>query len=309
VLFIDEEIPYPINTGKRARTFNLLTRLSKKNDITYLSYVDKAGLKSGDSIMREHAINFIPVKRTAISKDSPFFYFRLLYNLFSKYPYIVAGHYSSRMQRQLNELLVKNKYDLLHCEISPYGIFMQNQAEIPKVIVAHNVESEIWQRYYDEENNFIKKRYIGLQLKRLIDYESEVLKKFDVCISVSNRDAKYLNRHWQIPEPAVVDNGVDTEYFRPVREPYTRHNLVFTGSMDWRPNQHAVLYFVKDILPKIRAEVPDATFTIVGRKPPTHIRDLEKAYVGIKVTGTVNDVRPFIAEGQVFVVPLKALYC
>jgi glycosyltransferase involved in cell wall biosynthesis len=75
--------------------------------------------------------------------------------------------------------------------------------------------------------------------------------------------------------------------------------------MDWHPNEDAVIYFVATILPRIRAEVRDVTFSIVGRNPSARVRALTQ-HQGVEVTGTVDDVRPHIAAGAVYVVPLRA---
>src|SRR5262249_8448219 len=82
-------------------------------------------------------------------------------------------------------------------------------------------------------------------------------------------------------------------------------HLVFSGSMDWHPNEDAVIHFADNILPRIRRDVPEATFTIIGRNPGARVRELADR-PGIRVTGTIDDVRPAIAEGAVYVVPLRA---
>ena len=75
--------------------------------------------------------------------------------------------------------------------------------------------------------------------------------------------------------------------------------------MDWHPNEDAILYFSDAILPRIRAQVPDVTVTVVGRNPSAHLRAVAER-VGIVVTGTVDDVRPYIDEAAVYIVPLRA---
>jgi glycosyltransferase involved in cell wall biosynthesis len=109
-----------------------------------------------------------------------------------------------------------------------------------------------------------------------------------------------------IREPAhVVATGVDTEYFTPSPgDPHSRQ-IVFTGSMDWLPNEDAILYLSESILPKIRVQEPGAAVWVVGRSPSQKLRDVGAKKVGIHVTGTVEDVRPYIAESQVYIVPLR----
>ena len=103
----------------------------------------------------------------------------------------------------------------------------------------------------------------------------------------------------------VVPNGVDEQYFAPLKGDIKPGSMVFTGSMDWRPNQDGVKYFIEEIFPIIRREIPAATFTVVGRKPPQWLVDLGNNTEGIIITGTVDDVRPYIAESSLYVVPLR----
>jgi glycosyltransferase involved in cell wall biosynthesis len=103
-----------------------------------------------------------------------------------------------------------------------------------------------------------------------------------------------------------VQTGVDTGYFAPRSAGRAdRHaHLVFTGSMDWLPNEDGMLYFVREILPLIRRDEPDASLSIIGRAPTPAVKRLADE-AGIEVTGRVDDVRPHIAAGSVYVVPLR----
>jgi glycosyltransferase involved in cell wall biosynthesis len=103
----------------------------------------------------------------------------------------------------------------------------------------------------------------------------------------------------------VIPTGVDTAYLAEVQgEPANPRNLVFIGSMDWLPNVDGVTYFAHDILPRIRHAEPDVTFTIVGRAPTPAVQQLAQI-PGVQVTGRVEDIRPYLAEAAVNVVPLR----
>ena len=128
-----------------------------------------------------------------------------------------------------------------------------------------------------------------------------------MVLAVSQADGETFERLYPgaLTGPAhVVKTGVDTTYFTPVDTVQRRAHLVFTGSMDWLPNEDAMLYFARDILPRIRAAEPDVTLSIIGRAPTPAVRQLA-ALEGIEVTGAVDDVRPHVAAGSVYVVPLR----
>jgi glycosyltransferase involved in cell wall biosynthesis len=102
----------------------------------------------------------------------------------------------------------------------------------------------------------------------------------------------------------VIQTGVDTEYFQPSSEPERAGSTVFTGTMDWMPNEDGVAYYAEKIFPLILREVPEASFWVVGRRPPRRIQALASEVV--TVTGAVEDIRPYLAKGAVCVVPLRS---
>lgn len=115
-----------------------------------------------------------------------------------------------------------------------------------------------------------------------------------------------MQREYGLAEVADVPTGVDTDYFRPqgVASPEP-HNLVFTGSMDWLPNEDAIRYFTEQILPRVKQAVPDVTLTVVGRNPSAHLLELSKRDASIIVTGRVEDVRPYIERSAAYIVPIR----
>jgi len=103
-----------------------------------------------------------------------------------------------------------------------------------------------------------------------------------------------------------VPTGVDTRFFRPGgNEKADPHNLVFTGSMDWLPNEDAIRYFTEQIMPRIKREIPGVTLTVVGRNPYPGLLELARNDSSIIVTGCVDDVRPYMERAAVYVVPLR----
>jgi polysaccharide biosynthesis protein PslH len=103
----------------------------------------------------------------------------------------------------------------------------------------------------------------------------------------------------------VIPTGVDIEYFRPSDHQEEPNTIVFSGAMDWMPNEDAIVYFIKAILPRIRKHIPSASLCVVGRDPSRGLLQLGASQRGIEVTGRVDDVRPFVRRAAVYVVPLR----
>lgn len=302
VLVIDEEFPYPLDSGKRIRSYQLLSRLASRCEIDYLAY----GTTQSESFaaIEKARMHPHPVFANLPPQSGPGFYLRLLGNLFSRYPYIVSRHYSQLFQHQLDAAVDKIKPDLILCEWTPYAVFVMDITDIPRVIVAHNIEHRIWQRYYEYEESALKKWYIGRQASKVAAFEKKIFSMVEGAVAVSDEEADELRTLNPKLRVEVVENGVDLDYFTPARDDSERESLVFVGAMHWRPNQDAVTYFVEEIFPRIRQQRPDVTFTIVGQGPPPHIQKLG-SLPGVCVTGRVEDVRSYVKAATVFVVPLR----
>jgi sugar transferase (PEP-CTERM/EpsH1 system associated) len=302
ILVIDEEFPYPLDSGKRIRTYNLLSRLAVGCELHYLAF----GSTDSESYtaLSEARMNPIPVPATIPPQSGPLFYLRLAANLFSRYPYIVKRHYSTLFQTCLNEAIAKIRPDLILCEWTPYAVYVRENASVPRIVVAHNVEQRIWQRYYEHEESPFKKWYIGRQMVKVASFERRVFNQVEGAVAVSEHEASEI-KSLNIDLPVqVVENGVDPDYFTPSLSEPQAESLVFVGAMHWRPNQDAIQYFVDEVLPLLRSHRPEATITVVGQGPPPHIQKLG-ARPGVHIVGRVEDVRPYVDAATVYVVPLR----
>jgi polysaccharide biosynthesis protein PslH len=302
ILVLDEEFPWPLNTGKRLRSYNLISRLARQHEVGYLAY----GEESSDSYRHfaSNRLNPIAVPPHVPSKEGLAFYIRLLMNLFSCYPYIVQSHYSASFAIALERAVQSSRPDIILCEWTPYAIFAREVTAIPVIISAHNIETRIWERYLEAEGNPLRRWYIGRQIPKVRRFEQETFGRVKGVIAVSSLEADDIRRIAKTCRVEVVDNGVDLTYFNSSAAGSNSNSAVFTGSMDWRPNQDSAHYFCKDILPLIQNKLPDFAVTFVGRTPPQSVLDLQKIK-GVSVTGTVDDVRPYIENAGVYIVPLR----
>jgi glycosyltransferase involved in cell wall biosynthesis len=297
VLVIDEEFPFPLNTGKRIRTFNLINRLAGRHELIYLCRENGLHAEMKSPILTQRVSSPIP------RKSGPWFYIRLALNLTSRLPYVVSSHYSDDFEHET--LKLAQAVDVVHCEWTPYAWSMRKLFPCPSVLATHNVESQIWQRYCGNENNPVKKFYIYQQWKKLLCFEKWACRQFSQITAVSEEDRKTLEQQYGAKNVTVVPNGVDIEYFKPDTSEIRAFNMVFTGSMDWRPNQDAVVYFLDSIYPLIQKTLPEVSFTVVGRNPPEWLVAKGRRFKNVEFTGTVDDVRPYIARSSLFVVPLR----
>ena len=144
VAVLDEELPYPLTSGKRIRSFNLLTRLAKSHRVTYIAHrnSDPDEVRPAAKVLRDHGVFPVVVDYQVPVKAGTGFYARLLGNVFSPLPYSVATHTSRAMQAAMDRLVATDPPDLWHCEWTPYAHAMYGRPG-RWAVMAHNVESVI----------------------------------------------------------------------------------------------------------------------------------------------------------------------
>jgi glycosyltransferase involved in cell wall biosynthesis len=173
------------------------------------------------------------------------------------------------------------------------------------VVVAHNVESMIWQRYYETETNWLRRWYIGRQWHKFTRFERRVLAEVERTVAVSDTDARRFKEALDVARVDVVENGVDTAYFQPQARRRDPGRLLFLGSLDWRPNLDGVQLLLQRVFPAVQCAEPSARLCLVGRNPPQSLQRQIAAMPGVELHGNVPDVRPYLADCGMLVVPLR----
>ena len=303
ILVIDEEIPWPANTGKRLRTLNLLSCLAPDFRIDLLVHGGAVQPSAIEEMQRRGITVHLSGSRIA-PKVGPLMPLRIAASLLRRLPYSVYSHYYGAYKKCLDALVEANKYDLIHCEWTPYASYLEGMA-LPVCIAAHNVEFAIWRRMADSERRQLHRQLFRIQAALMERFERRVFSRWRYVTAVSTGDAEII-RGMGTTQVAVVPNGVDAvAYAPPSVDASVPRSLVFTGSMDWRPNQDAIRWFIDAVHPLLLQQ-GDYQLHVVGRAPPDWMRDRALVPSQIVVTGTVEDVRPFIENATVYVVPLRA---
>ena len=284
----------------------MLRELKRDHEITYLALDDGASGPNEKKLATEYCHELICVPHRTAPKFSPGFYRDLVANLASPLPYFMKKYESKGMRREIERLLKEQKFDVMVCDFLQPSVNVPANLDVATVLFQHNVEAVIWKRHYELQKNPLKRAFLYDQWRKTWRYERSACRKFALVVAVSAADEHQMREEYDLRRAAAVATGVDIDYFRPSGEiTPEKHNIVFTGSMDWLPNEDAMQYFIRELLPLVRKEIPDVTLTVVGRNPYASLVELSKSDKRIVVTGRVDDVRPFIEKAAVFVVPIR----
>jgi len=296
----------PADIGGRIRSLNLFSRLAQRAEIHVVSLADPDDDRAAVAEMKSMFHSCTPVFCREARKHSARFYWEILSNQFSSSPYFLAKCNVPHFRSTVEELINRNRFDLLLCDFLHTAFPLLECPFRPRVIFQHNVEFLLRKRKWQVETHPLRKRVFAAEYRRTRDIESRVCRSFDHVLAVSQQDQQVMEREFTIDHVSTVPTGVDTDFFRPMDVPVKSGRIVFVGAMDWDPNEDAVIWFVREIFPRIRQVVPHASFWIVGRSPSARLRALLSGKVGVYLTGTVPDVRPYLVEAEVVAVPLRA---
>jgi sugar transferase (PEP-CTERM/EpsH1 system associated) len=228
-------------------------------------------------------------------------------NTFSSWPHSVSKYCRSEAQARFREVLKSDSYDAIVCDfVFAAGVIPWDEISCPTLLFTHNVEALIWKRHFEIGRNPLWKLVCWGEYQKMIRFERFCLAKSSRVLTVSEADRIFFSRFIDPSKMTVIPTGVDTDYFLPSTEDEeTPDSLVFTGAMDWMPNEDGVVHFLHSVLPLIRREIPNVTFTVVGRNPSDGLRARAAETAGVRVTGTVEDIRPYVRDASVYVVPLR----
>lgn len=302
VLVVDEWVPFPLDSGKKIRTFCLLAPLALRHEITYLCYADARADASSIAHMKEAGFRMVCVPPANRFQTPITLAAGLTTNLFLRTPLAVRKHYSPGFEQAVKDLLAKETFDVAHCEWTHYAPYLQTASHLPRFLSSHNVECMQWHRFYQVQTNPFRKAAIHLEWLKMRAFERRAVAWFDHVAVVSVEDARAM-KSFGARSVDVIPNGVDNEYYERTNVWDEGEVLVYCASMDSFVNQDAAIYFVKSVLPKIHEKRPRAEFMIVGKSPPASIRNL--AGDRVIVTGSVEDVRPLLRKATISVVPLR----
>jgi sugar transferase (PEP-CTERM/EpsH1 system associated) len=298
IFYITQRVPYPPDRGDKITTCNVLRHLARSHEVhvfcTADGQADLANLEGARAIAA--SVTAVPTHPFAGK-------LRALAALVTGAPLSVAMMHERALHAPIDQAYARLKPDLIIVYSSNVAQFAEHFAATPRIMQFADLDSLKWTRYAAETRPPMRWIY-ALEGRRLLEYERHIAHAFEhslVCTDAERHDFEAA-----IPGAAVstVKNGVDFDYFQSAHTPKTPANLVFTGVMDYFPNVDAVQWFATDILPRIQAVLPHATFTICGSRPSPAVQVLASR-PGVAVTGRVPDVRPYLDAAEVFVAPLR----
>ena len=301
ILFLSITVPFPATDGGRLRVLNLLKQIAQRNCVTFLALETQPTDEEGIERLRRLGID---ARLVPHASRLPSITLRSANQaVLKRKPLTVARYDLSAFRGAFHTLLERNSFDLIHYEMFHTGQYHLD-TDARSLLSLQNVDSHIWRRLREQASSPLRKCFFRSQERAFRRYERTMSRRFDLVACASEVDRNLMDKICPDVTMDVIPNGVDIELYQPNRALEEETIIIYTGSMDWFPNEDAAIYFIEEILPAIQLKCPNVKFYIVGQFPTERLKRYGNR-PGVVVTGRVDDVKPYIACATVYVVPLR----
>lgn len=312
VLWLSHLVPYPPAGGVVQRSFNLLREAARRHEL-HLAALDQPGIRrSGESLEdAEEALAAFCDSVTVFpipTEGSRLRWWWLVATAYvSRRPYDVHWLRSDALHDRLSDLdAVRPRFDLVHVDTLGMTPHVRGLEGVPFVLNHHNVESQMMEQRARSESHALKRLYFRREAEKLARFERRVCSEASMNTVVSDLDERRLREVAGDVRVAVVENGVDTDFFRPDMPPgHGKGGLIFVGGMSWYPNRDAMIHFVRKVWPLLESDRRSRTLTVIGQNPPEEVRALAGESRRVSAPGWVDDVRPQMDAASIYVCPIR----
>ncbi len=286
---------YLPHTGRHAgagRMFQLLKRLSSNYRITLITFLETDEENQFLSEVEPFCEKIIAMKRTHPPR----------WQIFAYEPF--DEFLTPEMERAVDQCLEDCDFDLIQLEYTQMACYAKRSFGIPILLTKHEVDFAACARRARRESNPVAKLRWLYNYLQVLDREIQLTKHVNAVICMTDPDARELSKFCPSIPTYVINTGVDLDYFQPPDRPAAEPRMIFVGAFQHLPNVEAMKFFCREVLPLIRSRISDIELLIVGSNPPPPIVNLAEI-PGVCVTGFVPDIRPFMAQSSIYVVPLN----
>lgn len=338
LLYLCQLMPYPLDTGPKVRAYYVLRHLARKHQVTLLAFTRPDDPPEAAVHLREFCaeVHTVPIHRSLL-RDAAV----LARSLITARPFIIQRDHVAAMAHKVDQLLSTGRFDAVHADQLWMAQYALRSRDLPRILDEHNACYLIFRRLAEGEQNPLKRALLEREGRALARYEASTCCQFDYTVTVTEQDQRALKKEIakvqqkgldeqpairrtqaaaRSTQLSVIPICIDPRS-TPLIEPSPQvRDVLHLGTMFFLPNVEGVLWFTREVWPQVAAQVPEATFTIVGKNPPLAIQRLASpasaaqpinsanSHVeqAIRITGYVADPAAYVRKAGAFIVPLHS---
>lgn len=311
ILWISHFLPFPAKGGAQIRSFNLIKELSQYHDVSLFclvyedvvtNYFDslEAALSISENEFRKYCTDLIliPIERSQSKKIA------FLKSILSRDSYSVSRLNVAFIKQRLKEFIGSKQFDSIHFDTlslcSLMGLFPRESI----VLNHHNIESLMMYRRAKEQKNILMKAICYLDAWKISNLERNACAAITTHIVCSDLDGVRLKDLYPSINTTTIPNGIDCSSVIKDRHSDGK-TLLFIGGLDWYPNTDAVRFLLSKVWPIINEKNVNLKLDIIGKNPPSDVRELASQFNNVKLHGFVEDITPYYENAWLYICPIK----
>ncbi len=294
ILLVSSYLPYPLYDGGRIRLYNLLKFLKEKHEITLIC--EKRQNQSSEDIAN---VEKVCEKVITVERKNQWSAINIAKTALTPNPFLITGHTNKNMKNLIERELNSEKYDLIHVETF---YVMQNlpKTNLPVVLVDHNIEYKVYQKYADKAN-FAIRPLLKIDVAKMKKIEQSYWRRADALIAVSPQEQEEMGQ-----QTLLVPNGVDTQRFSLKKNDKSKKEktVLFIGNFKWLQNRDSITYIIKNIWPNVISKYPQAKLWVVGKNIPDSIKKLDNQSIFFDENAT-NRTEEIFQSADILLAPIR----
>jgi glycosyltransferase involved in cell wall biosynthesis len=304
ILMLTPYLPYPPSEGGQVRSYKLIKLLSKKHEITLVSFSRQHNTKQHINHMKQFCSDVVVIERGK-TWTIP----NILRTGFSKYPFLISIYSSPKIKDILKRVLKSGKFDLIHAEMS-YTLPFLPEHDLPVILVEQTIMSRIFAHQAKTDKRVWFRPLMKIDILKMRYWEKYFWRRVNRVVTVSNEDAKVVEKIVPGVKVDVVPNGVGEDVSNLEKSLHYSHRVLYMGNYKWIQNWEAAELLAKEVFPLIKKKLSSATLVIAGQSPTNEVKALKNDNLGIKILELKDDdfkgvVKAYLHAG-LFVAPMYA---
>lgn len=302
-MLLTQVLPYPPDSGPKVKTWNVIKYLRCNHELSLVSFTRGDQSESVEKLRQVCSrVETVPISRTLVKEGLAFGR-----SLLTNQPWMMLRDDRREMRNLVANLAAREHFDLAHADQLNMAQYANLIPGIKRLLDAHNALWQLYQRLAQTMPVGPRRWMLERDWRLLKRYEGDICRRFEAVTVVSNEDKQALSEAAGINLPAVViPISVDMDEFPLIERNPDANHILSIGTMYWPPNIEGMLWFLREIHPLIREQLPQVEFDLIGARPPQEIVDYGQAGIGVHVHGFVDDPTVYLQQAGVMIVPLRA---
>ncbi len=309
ILLLTQVLPYPPDGGPKIKTYNLIRFLAPRHRLTLVSFTRGDQDQAVDHLRRYcHRVRTVPMRRSP-ARDL----LALGESLLSGKPWVIVRDRREAMHRLVAQLVCETDFDLVHADQLNMAQYAERVPGAARLLDAHNALWLLYRRLWKSLGPGPKRWLLRRDWRLVKRYEGLACRRFDGVIAVSQEDRAALREALLsvdgVPNGSaitVIPIAIDVQGIKFVERAPGADRILHLGTMFWPPNVEGMLWFLREVMPRVWEGRPDARLEIVGARPPRVLRAWGGRDARVRVHGYVEDPQPLLEGAAMMVVPLLA---